>query len=72
MIFSVGVRLEGTAPAKKDTLANIEATGRFVANLVTWDLRHAMIAAAPAQAIITPPSTTSSWPVIYFASSETR
>ena len=27
---------------EKDTLANVRATGEFVANLVTWDLRDAM------------------------------
>ena len=27
---------------EKDTLSNVRATGEFVANIVSWDLRHAM------------------------------
>lgn len=27
---------------RKDTVANVEATGRFAWNLATWDLRHAV------------------------------
>jgi flavin reductase (DIM6/NTAB) family NADH-FMN oxidoreductase RutF len=42
LMFSVGARPKGEAAPKKDTLANAEATGCFVANLVTWDLREAM------------------------------
>ena len=34
-----GAHAEGGA---KDTLANIEATGEFVCNIATWDLREAM------------------------------
>lgn len=45
LILSIGPRLNGQ-PAKKDTLRNIEETGCFVANLVTWDLRDAMNATA--------------------------
>ncbi len=42
LIFSVGARPEGEAPPVKDTLTNVERSGSFVANLVTWDLREAM------------------------------
>ena len=28
--------------AEKDTIANVKATGEFVVNLVSWDLRDAM------------------------------
>ena len=42
VIFSVGARSKGELPTIKDTLANVESSGCFVANLVTWDLRHAM------------------------------
>jgi len=28
--------------AEKDTLSNVKATGEFVANIVSWELRHAM------------------------------
>ncbi|MBN9472787.1 MAG: hypothetical protein ABS43_10000 [Bordetella sp. SCN 67-23] len=39
LIFSCNAA--GDRP-EKDTLANVRATGEFVANLVTWDLREAM------------------------------
>ena len=32
--------------ARKDTLANVEATGEFVVNLATWDLREQMSASS--------------------------
>lgn len=31
---------------RKDTVANVEATGRFAWNLATWDLREAVNATA--------------------------
>ena len=42
VIFSAGPRDTGGKISKKDSLGNIERTGCFVANLVTWDLREAM------------------------------
>jgi flavin reductase (DIM6/NTAB) family NADH-FMN oxidoreductase RutF len=42
LIFSAGARGSGDAATLKDTLTNVERTGAFVANLVTWDLRDAM------------------------------
>ncbi len=45
VIFSGGPRVEslpGEAWSRKDSVANIEATGDFVANIVTWDLKDAM------------------------------
>lgn len=43
VIFSAGARgKRGETPTAKDSLANVERTGAFVANLVTWDLREPM------------------------------
>lgn len=42
VIFSAGARGKGDDATAKDSLANVERTGCFVANLVTWDLREAM------------------------------
>ncbi len=42
VIFSAGARGAGEEATAKDSLANVERTGCFVANLVTWDLREAM------------------------------
>lgn len=42
VIFSPGDRGTEDAPSPKDSLANVERTGCFVANLVTWDLREPM------------------------------
>ncbi|MGC2856443.1 flavin reductase family protein [Novispirillum sp. DQ9] len=42
MYGSTGVHAHATPEAPKDTLANITATGCFVVNVATWDLRDAM------------------------------
>ena len=42
VIFSAGARGAGDDAYAKDSLANVERGGCFVANLVTWDLREAM------------------------------
>jgi flavin reductase (DIM6/NTAB) family NADH-FMN oxidoreductase RutF len=44
VIFSGGPRPapKGADAPKKDSVANVEATGEFVANLATWDLRVQM------------------------------
>lgn len=42
MYASSGVHAHATADEPKDTLANIAATGCFVVNVATWDLREAM------------------------------
>ncbi len=41
MFSANGVKAE--EPKAKDTLTNVEATGEFVANLATWDLRQQMV-----------------------------
>lgn len=49
MYASNGIQPGRTAEAPKDTLANILATGAFVVNVATWDLREAMnISSQPA------------------------
>jgi len=44
VMFSGGARPadKGDPEVKKDSVANVEATGEFVCNLATWDLREAM------------------------------
>ena len=42
VIFSAGARGKGDDATAKDSLANVERTGCFVANLVTWNLREQM------------------------------
>jgi flavin reductase (DIM6/NTAB) family NADH-FMN oxidoreductase RutF len=43
VMFSGGpASLRTPASPRKDSVANIEATGEFVHNIVTWDLREAM------------------------------
>lgn len=52
VIFGSGGRkADGPPDGSKDSLANVERTGEFVCNVVTWDLREAMnmtSASAPA------------------------
>jgi flavin reductase (DIM6/NTAB) family NADH-FMN oxidoreductase RutF len=52
VVFAPGGRkADGPPDGSKDSLANVERTGEFVCNVVTWDLREAMnvtSAAAPA------------------------
>lgn len=46
-----GRKADGPPDGAKDSLANVERTGEFVCNLVTWDLREAMnVTSAPAPA----------------------
>ena len=44
VIFSGGARVPvpGGGAAIKDSVANVEATGEFVCNVATWELREAM------------------------------
>uniref|UniRef100_UPI0026395E0B flavin reductase family protein n=1 Tax=Pelagibius sp. TaxID=1931238 RepID=UPI0026395E0B len=47
-----GRKADGPPDGSKDSLANVERTGEFVCNIVTWDLREAMnktSAPAPAE-----------------------
>ena len=52
VMFSPGGRkTDGPPDGSKDSLANVERTGEFVCNVVTWDLREAMnVTSAPAPA----------------------
>jgi flavin reductase (DIM6/NTAB) family NADH-FMN oxidoreductase RutF len=44
-----GRKADGPPDGSKDSLANVERTGEFVCNVVTWDLREAMnVTSAPA------------------------
>ncbi|HEY9536547.1 MAG TPA: flavin reductase family protein [Kiloniellaceae bacterium] len=46
-----GRKADGPPDGSKDSLANVERTGEFVCNVVTWDLREAMnVTSAPAPA----------------------
>src|SRR3546814_20671551 len=46
-----GRKADGPPDDSKDSLANVERTGEFVCNVVTWDLREAMnVTSAPAPA----------------------
>src|SRR3546814_13226325 len=43
-----GRKADGPPDGSKDSLANVERTGEFVCNVVTWDLRDAMnVTSAP-------------------------
>ncbi|HMA13300.1 MAG: flavin reductase family protein [Bacteroidota bacterium] len=52
VVFAPGGRkADGPPDGSKDSLANVERTGEFVCNVVTWDLREAMnVTSAPAPA----------------------
>src|SRR3546814_15627336 len=46
-----GRKADGPPAGSKDSLANVERTGEFVCNVLTWDLRAAMnVTSAPAPA----------------------
>jgi flavin reductase (DIM6/NTAB) family NADH-FMN oxidoreductase RutF len=52
VVFAPGGRkADGPPDGSKDSLANVERTGEFVCNVVTWDLREQMnLTSAPAPA----------------------